>query len=315
MSQLAAAIDVGTNTVRLLIGTVKTDGAIEPLLVKRSITRLGGGFTRERGITGAAQDRTLAALRDFAGEIAGHGVTRVRAVATSAVRDAVNGKEFCAAILRETGILMEVIGGDEEGLLTLGGVFVGVDAKTENLLVFDVGGGSTEFTLSMGRRPLFTRSLPLGVVRLTEGKDSPVAMKEKISREMARLGQELATMNLLGPLSRATLVGTAGTATTLAAISQGLTVYDYRLVNNYTMSLGEIRDIFALLLPLSLSERRAVPGLEEGREDLIIAGMLITLETMERFGFGRLKVSDFGLLEGVLLSAAEESETMRVVTD
>ncbi len=301
MSQPAAAIDLGTNTARLLIGTVDAAGAIEPLLVKRCITRLGGGFTRERGISPEACDRTVAALKEFAGEMERYGVTRVRAVATSAVRDAVNGGEFCATILRETGILLEVIDGRQEGLLTLRGVLAGLDVTTGNLLVFDVGGGSTEYTVSTGMNPLYSLSLPLGVVRLTEGKRSAEAMREKIVRELNTLREELEARNLRRLLDGATLVGTAGTATTLAAISMGMTDYDYRRVNNYTLSLDEIRRIFSRLLPLTPAERLAGPGLEQGREDLIIAGILITIATMETFGFSRLKVSDFGLLEGVLL--------------
>jgi exopolyphosphatase/guanosine-5'-triphosphate,3'-diphosphate pyrophosphatase len=301
MSQPAAAIDLGTNTARLLIGSVDVAGAVEPLLVKRHITRLGGGFTRERGISPEACARTVAALKDFADEIGRHGVTRVKAVATSAVRDAANGGEFCARILRETGIRLEVIDGQWEGLLTLRGVLAGLDATAGNLLVFDVGGGSTEYTVSTGMSPLFSMSLPLGVVRLTEGKGSPDAMREKIARELGKLREEFEERNLHRQLDNATLVGTAGTATTLAAISLRMTDYDYRRVNNYTLRLQEIREIFALLLPMTPAERLAVPGLEEGREDLLIAGMLITIATMETFGFTQLKVSDFGLLEGVLL--------------
>lgn len=301
MSQPAAAIDLGTNTARLLIGGVDGAGAIEPLLVKRCITRLGGGFTRERGISREAFARTVVALKEFAGDLELHGVTRVRAVATSAVRDAVNGGEFCARILQETGIRLDVIDGHREGLLTLRGVLAGLDVATGNLLVFDVGGGSTEYTVSAGVKPLFSMSLPLGVVRLTEGKVSPEAMGEKISRELGTLREKLAERNLRQLLEGATLVGTAGTATTLAAISMGMTDYDYRRVNNYTLALEEIRGIFSRLRPMTPAERLAVPGLELGREDLIIAGILITIATMETFGFSRLKVSDFGLLEGVLL--------------
>ncbi len=301
MSQPAAAIDLGTNTARLLIGTVDAAGAIEPLLVKRCITRLGGGFTREWGLSPEACARTVAALKEFACEMEHYGVARVRAVATSAVRDAVNGGEFCASILRETGIRLDVIDGRQEGLLTLRGVIAGLDATADNLLVFDVGGGSTEYTVCAGVTPLFSRSLPLGVVRLTEGKKSPEAMGEKINRELRTLRQELDAGNLRRLLDGATLVGTAGTATTLAAISMGMTDYDYRRVNNYTLTLDEVRMIFSRLLPMTQAERLAVPGLEQWREDLIIAGILITITTMETFGFSRLKVSDFGLLEGVLL--------------
>ena len=299
----SAAIDLGTNTARLLIGYVDGAGTILPVLQMRRITRLGGGFTREEGISGEASARTVAALRDFAAEMRRHHVARLRAVATSAVRDAVNGKEFCDLILKETGIELEIIDGKTEGVLTLRGVLAGIDDKSGSFLVFDVGGGSTEYTLAAGDSVLFTASLPLGVVRLTEGKITCAAMEEKIARELRPLREKLQDKALLTYLDQATLVGTAGTATTLAAISRKMTHYDYRLVNNYVLGLDEIKTICATLLPMAPTQRLQVPGLEEGREDLIIAGMLITIKTKELFGFTTLKVSDFGLLEGVLLES------------
>ena len=301
METPAAAIDLGTNTARLLIGYLEPAGVVKPLLVKRWITRLGGGFSRELGISEEAKIRTVAALKDFAVEIKKHGVARVRAVATSAVRDAVNGKALCDDIFQETGIRLEILGCREEGLLTLRGVFAGIDDPEGDVLVFDVGGGSTEYTLTRNREPIFTESLPLGVVRLTEGKKDQDAMEDKVLRELANLRATMVHADLLKFLNRVSLVGTAGTATTLAAISLKLENYDYRLVNNYSLSLDKIRQIYATLLPMTPDERLNVIGLEKGREDLIIAGILITLKTMELFGFQKLKVSDFGLLEGLFL--------------
>ncbi len=305
MRRPLASIDLGTNTVRLLIGTVEPGGSIHPVLIKRWITRLGGGFTVERGISEEARARTVVALRDFATELRRHNVSYVQAVATSAVRDAVNGRQFCAEIFRETGIHLEIIDGVKEGMLTLRGVVAGLDERPQRLMVFDIGGGSTEFTIVHDGTPCFTLSLPLGVVRLTEGKSTQDAMEEKISRELTLLRDRLKDQSLLHFLDGTTLVGTAGTATTLAAMCMKMTDYDYRRVNNYTVSLDEIRHMLAVLLPMTPEERLSVPGLEKGREDLIIAGILITVKTMELFGFTRLKVSDFGLLEGVLLWADE----------
>ncbi len=301
MTKPSAAIDLGTNTARLAIGFVEPSGTLRPLLIKRCITRLGGGFSREHGISPEARMRSVTALKDFAEEIKKHEVLAIRAVATSAVRDAVNGKEFCGDILRETGIRVEVIDGREEGLLTLRGVLAGLDRTQGDILVFDVGGGSTEYTLSRHGEPIFTESLPLGVVRLFEGKEDHGAMEDKISRELAALRRSLENGGLLQAVSFATLVGTAGTATTLAAIHLKMTEYDYRKVNNHVLTRSDIRNIFDMLLPMKPEERLQVPGLEKGREDLIIAGILITLKTMEMFGFDKLKVSDFGLLEGLLL--------------
>ncbi len=306
--QRLAAIDLGTNTARLLIGTVGTDGTITPDLVARRITRLGGGFTKELGISPEARERTIAALQEFSAEIRRLAAVSVLAVATSAVRDAVNGSEFCAAVEQQTGIRLTVIDGEREGDLTRAGVYAGLDNRSGTVFIFDVGGGSTEYTLVHEGDLLFTRSLPLGVVRLTEGKGEPAAMADKINRELHPLKDALAGQGLLERLSGATLVGTAGTATTLAAISMGMIDYDYRRVNNYVVARSEIIDIYRKLLPLPPLERLSVPGMETGREDLIIAGMLVTLQTMALFGFERMKVSDFGLLEGVLLWAAEQCD-------
>jgi exopolyphosphatase/guanosine-5'-triphosphate,3'-diphosphate pyrophosphatase len=223
-------------------------------------------------------------------------------VATSAVRDAVNGSEFIASIQRQTGIALHVIDGEREGALTLAGVIAGLDYRHDNLMVFDVGGGSTEYTLALKGRAAFIKSLPLGVVRLTEGTQSTDEMRSKIDRELDQLTRGILDANQSFGCEGAVLVGTAGTATTLAAIHMKMDSYDYRRVNNSHLTLDEIRDIYSLLLPLSLEERLSIPGLEKGREDLIVAGMLITIHTMERFGFTSLKVSDYGLLEGLIVS-------------
>jgi exopolyphosphatase/guanosine-5'-triphosphate,3'-diphosphate pyrophosphatase len=302
MQSPSAAIDLGTNTARLLISHLDDAGRINPLIYLRRITRLGGGFTKEHGISPEASERTVEALRAFAAEISRHNAAKVRAVATSAVRDAVNGNDFCALIFKESGIHLEVIDGETEGLLTLRGVLAEIDERRATFMVFDVGGGSTEYTLASADKMLFTESLPLGVVRLSEGKITVTAMEEKILRELSAIRGKMANQGLLPFPEDTVLVGTAGTATTLAAISLRMTDYDYRLVNNHVIGLDEIKEIFSTLLPMTPEERLGVPGMEKGREDLIIAGILITLKTMEMFGFKRLKISDFGLLEGVLLS-------------
>lgn len=305
--QKLAAIDLGTNTARLLIGSV-TDGKISRVHLDRRITRLGGGFSKEAGISPAARLRTVAAMKEFAAAIAIFKPAKLLAVATSAVRDAANGRDFCREVLEETGIGLEVIAGEQEGRMTLSGVISGLDTLPEYLLVFDIGGGSTEYTLARDGQVLFTSSLPLGVVRLTEGKNSLAAVGDKIARELELLRQSMAAAGLGDELARATLLGTAGTATTLAAISQQLADYDYRQINNHTLSIAEIRAIFDRLLALSPRERlEQIIGLEQGREDLIIAGTLLTLKTMELFGLSSLKVSDFGLLEGVLLELASRN--------
>ncbi len=301
MSRYTASIDLGTNTARLLVGHVK-DGKVVRQHISRRITRLGGGFSKETGISKEAATRTVAAMKEFAVTLAEFEVTDLKAVATSAVRDAVNKDEFCREVRDASGITLDVISGETEGRMTLLGVISGLDLMPETMFVFDVGGGSTEYTLANSDEILFSRSLPLGVVRLTEGKVSVAEMEEKIVRELALLRDEMNALGFLDYLKGATLLGTAGTATTLAAVSIGLADYDYTKVNNHILDKEVIADIFSRLLPLSPKERlQTIAGLEAGREDLIIAGTLLTLKTIEMFGFSAMKVSDFGLLEGIML--------------
>jgi exopolyphosphatase/guanosine-5'-triphosphate,3'-diphosphate pyrophosphatase len=300
MQNPCASIDLGTNSARLLIGSVDSSLSIQPLLVKRTITRLGGGFTRDKGLSPEARARSLAVLHDFAGEICRLNVHTVRAVATSAVRDAVNGKDFIDQVLRETGISLEVIDGREEGLLTLRGIFSGIRGEGDSV-IFDIGGGSTEYTLARGEASLFTRSLPLGVVRLIEGKGSVSAMEDKIHRELERLRADMASAGLAGFSSGARLIGTAGTPTTLAGIDLKVMDYDSGSVHGYCLSHDAIRGIYHRILPMTSEQRLLVPGIEPGREDLILAGTLITMQTMELFEQDSLTVCESGLLEGLLL--------------
>jgi len=296
-----ASIDLGTNSARLLIGFVDSPSSIRPLVVKRVITRLGGGFTRDNGLSAEARARSLTVLSAFADEIRRQQVTKVRAVATSAVRDAANGKQFIDEVFRETGLLLEVIDGREEGLLTLRGIFSGIRGAGDSI-IFDIGGGSTEYTLARDEASLFTRSLPLGVVRLMEGKDSLAAMEDKIHRELEGLRAEMTGAGLDRFSAGARLVGTAGTPTTLAGIDLKVTDYEARSVHGHCMSRAAIKEIYRRILPMTPEQRLSVPGIDRGREDLIVAGTLVTIRTMELFDQESLIVSEAGLLEGLLLS-------------
>lgn len=302
MNNYCAAIDLGTNTARLLIA-VRESGVIKPVRVEREVVRLGGGFTDKLGLSPDACERGLACLHRFAGILAEYGVTQVAASATSAVRDAVNGAAFATRVLQETGINLVVIDGFLEASLTLEGVISGLDSKNDKLVVLDVGGGSTEFIVSEIRNTMFVKSMPIGVVRLTEGFCSVAAMTARIDSVLDSLENDLAAAGIVVS-GKSDFVGTAGTATTVAAIKLEMVDYDYRKVNNYCVSKGDIAAIFERLSILTPQERLAVKGVEAGREDLIIAGLLIIMSIMERFGFDQLKVSDFGLLEGLALSGS-----------
>lgn len=306
MNNYCAAIDFGTNTARLLIA-IRSSAGITPVRVEREVVRLGGGFTDQYGLSIEARERGLACLHRFSDIISGYGVKQIRASATSAVRDAVNGRAFVEDVFTDTGIRLVVIDGDAEARLTLRGVLSGLDSGSGTLAVLDVGGGSTEFTVSSGGSPVFIKSMPIGVVRLTEGFRTTAEMNERVRSVIDQLENDLTSAGITVS-EDFELVGTAGTATTVAAIKLEMVDYDYRAVNNYTVSRRDIDEIFHRLSCLTPRERLAVKGLEKGREDLIIAGLVIITSVMDRFGFNRLKVSDFGLLEGLALSGGDSGE-------
>jgi len=303
LDKYCAAIDFGTNTARLLIATRASSG-ITPVYVEREVVRLGGGFTDKYGLSAEAWERGLSCMERFSKIISDYRVSDVCASATSAVRDAVNGAAFVDKVFHKTGIRLVVIDGEVEARLTLSGVLSGLDSKCSMLAVLDVGGGSTEFTVSSHGLPVFIKSMPIGVVRLTEGFHANSIMMERVSSVIDQLEIDLSRAGITF-FKDTEFVGTAGTATTIAAIKLEMMDYNYRLVNNFTITLEDISLILQRLLPLTLKERLSVKGLEKGREDLIIAGLIIIISVMDRFGFKQLKVSDFGLLEGLALSGVE----------
>ncbi|MBI5643172.1 MAG: Ppx/GppA family phosphatase [Deltaproteobacteria bacterium] len=312
-NQRYASIDIGTNTLRLLIAEADEGGRLKPLIYKRAITRLGGSYTEDRGIDPGSAERTLKVLEDFAKVISGNGVCRVLAFATSIVRRAKNRGFFLEAVRERTGIGITVISGVEEARLSLLGVLSVIDDSGGDKLVIDIGGGSTEFIFTKDTGIAGEWSMEMGVVHLSEKylKGDPPKRSEldSLEHDIKRVIKGLKVqMNTGGvdPLdycgSRgAVFVGTAGTITTLAALDQNLEVYDRSRINNYTLTVKRVREIYGYLCSLTLKEREEVLTLEKGREDLIIPGTAITLLVMDEFGFDELKVSDAGLLEGIII--------------
>lgn len=307
-----ASIDIGTNTLRLLIAE-PLGRDLRPLVYKRKITRLGGGYNEESGISAASAERTFSALKEFRDEIDSQGVTAITAFATSVVRRAVNRGWFIDETKARTGIEVTVITGNEEARLSLLGVLSVLDGIGGRKLVMDIGGGSTEFIASSDGVEMGAWSMELGVVHLTEKylRSDPPA-----ESELALVaGEALKTINDLKARMRADgvdpeefsgrqgteFVGTAGTITTLASIDQDLKEYDRSRINRHTLKKERVAEILRRLSGLSLKEREEVLSLEKGREDLIIPGTAITLLVMGAFGFGEARVSDAGLLEGIII--------------
>jgi exopolyphosphatase/guanosine-5'-triphosphate,3'-diphosphate pyrophosphatase len=309
-----AAIDVGTNTLRLLIAETVGPDEFTILHEEQEITRLGEGLLPTRLLQNAPRRRSLTVLRRFADTARSFKAVEVAAVCTSAVREARNGEEFVAAVGRETGLALRVIDGREEARLTLLGVRHGLRLGLRRILAIDIGGGSTEFILARGEVIEGIVSTGLGVVKLTEQylvSDPPTvgelrSVKEVVGARIDRLRGELPS------LEEAQLVGTAGTVTTLAAIDLALVTYDRQKVQGRCLGLARVMELLDRLGALPLRERRGIPGLEPGRADIIIAGAAILAASMERLGYDELRVSNDGLREGILLDLIRREDQRRL---
>jgi exopolyphosphatase/guanosine-5'-triphosphate,3'-diphosphate pyrophosphatase len=222
------------------------------------------------------------------------------------LRTAGNAPEFVRQLAEKTGILLEIVAGEKEARLTAAGVLSALDPRPDDCLIVDIGGGSTEFILCHAGVALLHRSYPLGAVRLAEDFADTASMSACIDRIMAKFRAEIEEENLLrfviSPECR--LVGTAGTVTTLAALQLQMNQYDWRRVNNLVLHKSNLCELLKLLVPLSVAAREKLPGMEKGRGDLIVPGLHILLAVLDLFSFEQLTVSDFGLLEGILLESA-----------
>ncbi|MBI3089147.1 MAG: Ppx/GppA family phosphatase [Candidatus Tectomicrobia bacterium] len=309
--RVLAGIDIGTNTVRLLAVAPQPDGSWRIVDEARRITRLGEGATPGRTLQAAAIQRTIAAAGEFAERARRAQAGVIRVVATSAVREAVNQADFVEAARRDrrlAGIAPRVIDAAEEARLTLAGVARAVDFRAGLSLIVDIGGGSTEFTLTEGDRLVASTSCLLGVVGLTETHltTAPTDAREYAGLLAAIDAQLDAVARALAPRRAARLIGTAGTITTLAALHLGLVAYDAATINATRLTLARVQEILVWLKSLSLPERQAIAALEAGREDIIVSGAAIVARIMERFEFPELLVSDYGLREGLICAMVAE---------
>ncbi|HXX57248.1 MAG TPA: Ppx/GppA phosphatase family protein [Thermodesulfovibrionales bacterium] len=303
----SAAIDVGSNTLRLLIGSVTGD-KVSRLYTDRVITRLAERLGETGRLGEENMKRSLSALKSFAGSMSRFGVRDVKAVGTSALRDAENSEAFIAAAYAESGIRIEVVSGRREAELTSRGVLAGFHHSTGASLIIDIGGGSTEWIVQDAE--VFCQTVPLGVVGLAENflKTDPPAAAEiaalvgTIDMSLRSDGWDIPT----GTRQFERLVGTGGTITTLASIDLGLKKYDHEAVHMRRLTRSRLYRIRDRLIVLTLKERQDIAGLEAGRADLIIPGVLLTMRVMENFGFTEITASDSGLLEGLLKEIDDE---------
>lgn len=312
---ILAGIDIGTNSLRLLI--VETGPhTFQEIYADRKATRLGQGLDQSGRLAPEAEERTLRVLIEFSAQIRRHSAFRSAAIGTSALRNASNSPAFLHEVKMRTGIDVRVVTGAEEASLTLLGVSRTLgqrggrarNAVPASVFVVDIGGGSTEIIMTRQGREPFIASLPLGAVYLTDRfirNDPP--MPEGLFRLRQAIGIELDKYGeMLQRKPDSILIGTAGTITTLAAIDQGLLSYDPDRINHAELTRGSLDEIIETLGSSTIEERRSIAGLERGREDIILAGALVAQEIMGRFGYASMLVSDGGLREGIVLDLYEK---------
>ncbi|MEU9702363.1 Ppx/GppA phosphatase family protein [Streptomyces sp. NPDC047981] len=300
-----AGIDCGTNSIRLLVADLDPEtGELTELDRRMKVVRLGQGVDRTGRLAPEALERTFAACREYAAVIKELGAEKLRFVATSASRDAENRAEFVSGVLDILGVEPEVITGDQEAELSFTGA-TGELHGTEKYLVVDIGGGSTEFVVGNSHVEA-ARSVDIGCVRLTERhvrSDPPAADEVAAIRADIRAALDLAEETV--PIRAAgTLVGLAGSVTTVAAIALGLPEYDSARVHHSRVPYEQVAGIVERLLASTHDERAAIPVMHPGRVDVIIAGALVLLEIMERTGAREVVVSEHDILDGIALSVA-----------
>ena len=296
---VAAAIDCGTNSVRLLVARVGDD-PMDAVVRDAVVTRLGAGTDASGRLNAQAIERTVDAVARYVSRARHAGAEAIRVVATSAARDAANTGDFVAAVRQRTGLVPEVLSGDAEAGLAFAGAVRGVNPPRPALVV-DVGGGSTEFILGTQTPTAFT-SRQIGCVRLTEqALSSDPPLPAQIERARAVIKAELDAVAADVDVSTARgLVGVAGTATTLAALHLGLSDYDARAIHGTVVSADGIARQVEQLRTMSSERIRERGPVAAGREDVLLAGALLLEQTMATLGFDRLIVSEADLLDGAL---------------
>ena len=299
MTDPVAAIDCGTNSVRLLV----TDGDRQLERLMR-ITRLGQGVDATGRLDRAAVDRTIDVLREYREAIDRHGATRIRMAATSASRDASNRDEFFDAAHAVLGVEPELLSGIEEGRLSFRGATGDLDPRRGPFLVFDIGGGSTEFVWGTTEAERAV-SIDVGCVRMTEAwlhHDPPTA--EELSQALSVIDVHLDDVlrELPQAPTAATFVGLAGTVTNVAAVELGLAEWSREAIHHFVLTKAAAEDVFRTLATESIEDRKHNPGLEPQRADVIVGGLCVLVAIMRRFGVDEVLVSESDILDGLAQS-------------
>jgi len=306
-----AAMDLGTNTVRLAV--VEYDGErARPLFSGQVITRLGQNLHKDGKLSDMAMRRTTEGIASLLHDAEQFAPFRISIVITSAGREASNTQTLNEMVHAATGHEIRVISGEEEARLSLRGARLVTGDGVDDFVLLDIGGGSTEYVLSRNGALAGAHSTDLGVVRLAETYLSkhPV-IEQEYNRMCGEIGRSVAkAFGIIGARGDETLVGTAGTVTSLAAIDLNMVEYSPARINNHKLRAEAVERMHARLSKMTLEERGSIPSLDKGREDLIIPGIAIVRESLKRSGNDFLIVSDYGLREGMIMEMVED-ETSR----
>ncbi|HEY6561692.1 MAG TPA: Ppx/GppA phosphatase family protein [Polyangiaceae bacterium] len=298
MTSPVAAVDIGTNSVRLLV----IDEAGQALERQMKVTRLGQGVDVSGELHPDAIARTTAVLGEYAARIAYHGATRVRAVATSAARDAHNRDVFFGAAERALGVRPELLSGEAEARLSFRGATFGLDAGQGPFLVVDIGGGSTEFVLGTSEPEALT-SVKMGCVRMTERylRSDPPSEAE-LAACFSEVKRILATVSAVVDVSRSRcMIGLAGTVTSIAALVLGLTGYAPEKTHHSRIDRAQVEQAFARLVAVGVEQRRTLL-IQPERAEIIIGGAAVLLSILQEFAIGEVLVSESDILDGLAAS-------------
>ncbi len=303
-SHRVAVIDVGTNSARLLVADV-AGGRVEPVERRSTVTRLGRGVDLSGRLAAEAIEDACAAIGEYVALCKGLGAETVRAIATSAVRDAENGSAFVAELRERFALSARVLDGEEEARLTYLGA-TSEDPPSEPTLVVDIGGGSTELVVGTGSEISFHASLQAGVVRHSErhvASDPPTVLElEALAADVRGLIENAVS----GGVVAGTGIAVAGTPTSLAAVEMELEPYDPSRVHGHTLSLTSIQRMLSRLASAPLSERVEIPGMHADRAPTIVAGVVILVETMRAFGLDEIEISEHDILYGTAIAVGSE---------
>lgn len=297
-----AAIDIGTNSVRLLIAEI-SDGRIEKTYKQVLTTRLGQGLNNTGMLSETAVNKTIDAIDVLAKKAISMGAQSILAIATSAVRDAINGQQFIRQV-QNTGVSVRVLSGKQEAELGFLGATAQMSYAATEIVVVDIGGGSTELVRGDYKGIIDGVSLNLGAVRLTErlsvtGPIGPLGL-ERISQHVTSVLED--TNFFIETAQGVRLVGIGGTITSLAAIILGMEVYNRDLIHGHVITLGDIDKTLKKIAPMGLDDRKKLPGLQPERADIIVAGTVILICLMKRMGIESIEVSEWDNLEGLIYS-------------